>query len=276
MFQPLDLIDDYLEQNLSISDRLEFEKHLQADASLRQSIDERVQLKTQLRRLKLKGVIAEALVDAPVAAPLFGKAVIAGIAVIVSLGISYYIYSSTKVPETTPQSVPVQQSPTPEKVTPVREEPRAETAPKSTKNIAPSNEQVITIIDEKTLPQNNTIAFEEVDNLVADAPLGYESWTKNQEEVRGSEDSELTNQYYEAYRNLSKGAINKATSTFRNLASNAAFKNKRRAEWYLALCELKMNPSSKNATLAKIATTDGHFFQQKAIRLIAILEQKGK
>ncbi len=276
MLQPFDLIDDYLEQKLSTTDRLYFEKLAQSDALLQQSIAERVQLKTQLRRLKLKGIISEALVDVPVANPFFGKAMVAGIAVMVSLGLSYYIYNSTKVPAAAPPSVPVQQLPMPQKVTPVREEPRADLTPKTTKNPVPSNEQIITITDQSTTPQNNTIAFEEVDNLVADAPIGYESWTKNQEEVRGSDDNELTNQYFEAYKNLKKGAINKATSSFRNLASNDTFKNNRHAEWYLALCELKMTPSSKNATLVKIATTEGHFFQQKAVNLIAILEQKGK
>jgi hypothetical protein len=274
----IELIDDYLEKKLSPAELGNFENTLQSDASLRQSMVERQVLRAKLRRLQLKNVIDEATADMPTSTPsatwskwLMG----AGAAVLVLAAAYFYTNKNENVGNNAPseQNIPAKKDIIPSN------EPRAETAPNSKSlNPADNNTNIGSVTEKAPSTKINVAAFalDSLDNLIADAPVGYNAWTKNQDELRGSNDGEQVKAFYEAYAFMKKGEFKKSNEAFKALAADTKFKNRRRAEWYLTLGELKINPSSNNENLNQIANTNGHFFQQKARGLKAYLRQIGK
>lgn len=276
----IELIDDYLENKLSTTELGNFERSLQADASLRHSIVERQVLREKLRRLQLKNVIAEATADMPTATTSMEWAKWAASATCAALLLTAaYFYTNKK--ENVEYNMPLEQNvPTKKEIIVPSNEPRAEKTAPNTKNINPteSNENLTAATVKEPIRSINTAVFalDSLDNLIAEAPVGYNAWTKNQDELRGSNDGEQVKAFYEAYTFMKKGDFEKSNKAFKALAADTKFKNRRRAEWYLTLGELKLSPSSNNQNLNQIANTNGHFFQQKARELKAYLRQTGK
>lgn len=275
----IELIDDYLEKKLSPAELGNFENALQTNFSLRQSVTERQALRAKLRRLQLKNVIAEATADMPASHTSieWSKWLIGAAAATLLLAAAYfYTNNNQNVEYKTPseQSVPAKQDIIPSN------EPRADKTAPNSKSLNPAEEAIVPNNLTSTTPssQINTAAFtlDSLDNLIAVAPVGYNAWVKNQDELRGSNDSEQIKLFYDAYTLMKKGAFNKSNEIYKVLAADTKFKNRRRAEWYLTLGELKLNPSSNNEHLNQIANTNGHFFQQKAKDLKAYLRQIGK
>ncbi len=276
----IELIDDYLEKKLSPTELGNFENTLRSDATLRQNMAERQVLRAKLRRLQLKNVIAEATADMPISTPsatwtkwLMG----AGAAALLMAAAYFYTNKNENVQYNTPLE---QNIPTKKDIIIPSNEPRADkTAPNSKSlNPADNNTNIGSVTIKEPSSKINVAAFalDSLDNLIAEAPVGYSAWTKNQDEVRGSNDGEQIKAFFEAYTFMKKGDFKKSNELFRVLAADSKFKNHRRAEWYLTLGELKLNPSSNNENLNQIANTNGHFFQQKARNLKAYLRQMGK
>ena len=260
-----DLIDDYIMQSLSQEDTIAFEKNLYIDSTLMSAVENQKQLLANLRRVRLKQLIAQATSDMPAPAKPSYRWLSIGTAITVfSVAFGYFIWKNDDIPLSAP--APTENKPTQPADIKAAEEPRADAKIKSLptgKNsniVTPKVEpNTVAIVPEKY--ENQAKTMDSIQYAIADAPIGFDNWDGKNANVRGESEEQA---YFEAYKNLKSGAVSKSNTAFKVLSENKQFRNYRRAEWYLALGQLAQNPSSKNEILNVIANTQGHYFQQKA------------
>jgi hypothetical protein len=261
MQNSFDFIDDYIFRRLSPEENAAFEKNLYTNTALMAAVEDQKQLLTNLKRLRLKQLIAEATDGMPTQKPTSYKWLFIGTAItIFSIVLGYFIWKNDDIPQGIP-SKKIEIQPTNNEK---HDEPRAEI-----KTPTPSLEKA-SVPTEKKPEQENALAqkqnnqssvLDSIAYAIADAPIGFDNWDEKNSTLRGETEEQT---YFEAYKNLKNGATEKAIADFKILVADKKFRNYRRAEWYLALGQLEQNPSSKNEILNRIINTQGHYFQQKA------------
>jgi hypothetical protein len=268
----LELIDDYLDGTISPALIAPFESLLSSDKELSLALHQNKMMRAHLRRARLQRLITDATADMPLPSvsptPSYRWLAVGGGIMLFSIALGYFIWKNDDVPPATTPLQPI--TPTVPAEKQVIDDSRA-SAPATIKENKPTE---IATKEEQSISKvsNTPQKADSIDYYIADAsPIGYDDWSKNESQWRGSDDAENQRLYFEAYKNLLNNNVTIAENSFRQLANNKRFKNYRRAQWYLALCELSKNPTANNATLNMIANTDGHFFQAKAKRLKAYL-----
>jgi hypothetical protein len=273
MQNSFDFIDDYIFHRLSPEENTAFEKNLYTNTALMAAVEEQKQLLANLKRLRLKQLIAEATDGMPVQKPTSYKWLGIGIAITISsIVLGYFIWKNDDIPQRAPLEK-IETKPTDnEKYDEPRAEIKAQTVPVEKASTPTEKKPDI----ENVVAQKQNNQFSVLDSIayaIADAPIGFDNWDEKNGMVRGETEEQT---YFEAYKNLKNGATEKAIADFKILITDKKFRNYRRAEWYLALGQLEQNPSSKNEILNRIINTQGHYFQQKAKLLKLYLQRNNR
>jgi hypothetical protein len=272
MPNPFEFLDDYLDKKLSITDNSLFEQNLNQNNTLANELRLRQQVRSSLKSVAMRQRIASVTADIRVEpTPSYRWLFVGSSIALVSIFVGFSIWKLDDSPKNTPAEPKIQQTPI-QLPQPQNNEPRASVEPK--KEVLPTTE----LAEQKVTQKVETQVFGSSDSikyLIADAtPIGYDAWQKDNSQWRGDAGKNDEQSYFEAYKNLRNGQVEKAKNAFKSLAGNTGFRNFRRAQWYLTLAELSQNPSPNNENLNKIINTNGHYFQQRAKSLKRFLEKQ--
>jgi hypothetical protein len=292
--------DNYLENELSPDEKMDFETRLMTDKAFKHDFEVHQALRQALRRLYLKERVAAATANQPLPKASASKAiwwVCSGI--LLAIGLIYKLLNnkplevkSVKPPvvdtilNKAQASVPTspEKAKSSEKLVEIEqnrlkiEETRRKMKPqervfkpidtiRSQSTITPAP-AIVT-----PLPVGYVAKDFALQEVIQDPPPRFSEWERgyaNGEVLKSAskEHPDPEFNYFYAYKLMKDGNPKVALPLLKQLVANG-YENHQRAEWYIVLCQILLGESSEiiQKSLEPILENSAHAFQEKAIQL---------